>query len=230
VTTAGEAARLRWWFFTVPIKILTMFRSNAHLRQRPTSINLGRLGFLLAFLVSSGSAPADDGTLGETSIEQEVGEMSYIDQDEPWKEASVKIPPLPEDDDLLEVDVDRLNRAFTLYLDSRHLAVGKDGITRYWMVIRSSRGASNVTYEGLSCVNEAYKVYAYASGGRKAGFRRVQEAEWKRIDPNIDPHFDLMDYLCDYVTARRPEDVVQMLRYNMPTGEDDDMVIGPYQQ
>ncbi|GAB6040094.1 CNP1-like family protein [Endothiovibrio diazotrophicus] len=98
---------------------------------------------------------------------------------EAWQEGAVKLPPYPRDGDLKEVPINR--KGFEFFVDTRHLAVGKDGVTRYTFVIRSTRGggAANVFFEGIRCANRSYRAYGY--GSSDGTLHRFERSEWKPV-------------------------------------------------
>jgi CNP1-like family len=81
-----------------------------------------------------------------------------------WAEESIAFPDYPKDEDLVPVEMAASSNQFLI--DGKSLNLGADGVMRYTMVIRSSGGAMNVTYEGLRCETREKKLYAL---GRKDG-------------------------------------------------------------
>ena len=121
------------------------------------------------------AAPADDEVYGEDAIK------AYKDKlpDEPkWKEQGLVMPPYPQDDKLIEVDIDRHDYPYRVFVDSGSLSVGEDRVVRYTVVLRSKSGVDNVSFEGLRCTSHQYKRYAYGSAGK---FHAVPRADWKYL-------------------------------------------------
>ncbi len=122
------------------------------------------------------------------------------EEGEAWKEEDVKIPPYPDDGDLMELYLDVANQSkFTYYMDEESLSVSKnDYVVRYTMVIESKRGTRNIFYEGMRCNTDEYKTYAFGTG--KGKLRPSKKPEWKSMrDSGYKKlRMDLMEfYLCD---------------------------------
>jgi hypothetical protein len=119
-----------------------------------------------------------------------------VDDDAPWMEGEVVIPAFPQDADLLEFYVSAAT-ANRFFIDARSLAVGADGVVRYALVVRTSGGATNVTFEGIRCAAREYKTYATGRSDRTWVASRV--AEWRPIEnkPMNRHHAALSrDYFC----------------------------------
>ena len=103
---------------------------------------------------------------------------SSVRDKEPWKEGVTILPPFPKDGDLVEFSVDDPSSQFRQYIDGKHLTTGTDEVVRYTLVVESSTGARNVSFEGMRCTPKgAYKIYAYGYDGR---FEKTQ-ADWVSI-------------------------------------------------
>lgn len=97
-----------------------------------------------------------------------------------WKEKETKLPEWPQDEDLLEFEVELPNTPFRYYIDTRSFSYDPvEGVVRYTLVIRSRRGGENVTYEGLRCNTSEYKVYAYGNG--KGVMRPARNPTWQHL-------------------------------------------------
>ena len=73
-------------------------------------------------------------------------------------------PSWPQQQDLVEIDVGNLARN-RFYVDVATLQVGGDGVVRYVLVVDSTGGARNVTYEGIRCASGEQRVYATGADG-----------------------------------------------------------------
>lgn len=174
------------------------------------------LGLALAPLALA----ADQGYLGGGEVER------YWVEEEPRTEQAAAIPPVPEDDDLRPFAVSGLGARRDYAVDSRHLAVGADDITRYTVVIRSGGGARNVLHEAVDCVERRYKTYAY---GRHDGtFRELPTPQWKTLVTAGPEAFRFQlarNFLCDAFWRPRPvAEVLERLRY--PTRPESDVSDG----
>jgi len=141
---------------------------------------------------------------------------------EPWKENQLVLPPYPEDDDLMEFQVDRQDSPFQYYVDGKNLRVGDDNTVRFTLVIKSRSGASNVSYEAVRCDVREFKVFAYGSRGR---FKALKGALWEELKlTGYDLYrLDLRDfYLCNLDTHRPffEHEIFQRLREGPPRIEE----------
>ena len=76
-----------------------------------------------------------------------------------WVEESVTPPEYFKEDDLIAFDVSAAN-SNRFFVDSKSIGLGKDDVLRYTLVIKSSAGALNISYEGLRCATRERKLYA----------------------------------------------------------------------
>jgi hypothetical protein len=121
-----------------------------------------------------GSAWAD--IAKDLGVHQAVGR----DVDAPeWVEEQATPPAFPKDADLVEfyVSAGTANRFF---VDASTLSAGKDGIVRYTLVVKTSGGATNTTYEGIRCKTGEYRLYA--SGRTDGTWALARIADWRPIE------------------------------------------------
>lgn len=151
---------------------------------------------LLALLLSSGPVRA-----------------ALFSDEEPdnWVEGEYVMPPAPRDGSLRAIALNASSGNRYL-LDERSLSAGSDGVVRYVLVVRTSGGAENVTFEGLRCAAGAWRLYAMGrSGGEWATAR---ETSWRALDNNsydrVRPTL-ARDYFCDGVTLRGRDEIVRRL-------------------
>lgn len=98
---------------------------------------------------------------------------------DPWREASVQLPPWPEDADLVEFKLDGPPGPFRYFIDTKHLRVGTDRVVRYTLVAEGRNGTRNLSVEGIRCTPQGqYNVYAYGVAGR---FSALEGGEWQRV-------------------------------------------------
>ncbi len=127
-----------------------------------------------------------------------------------WKEEVPGLPAYPVKDRLLEVPASQPGYDFRVFIDPDSLSVGGDQVVRYSLVIVSSSGVRNISYEGLHCGKREYRRYAY--GSDEAWFP-IEASPWQRVnDSDIDHYRHVLywDYLCDPVRAN--PDVADMLK------------------
>jgi hypothetical protein len=68
-------------------------------------------------------------------------------------------------------------------IDDSTLTVGSDGVVRYVLVVQTSGGATNVSFEGINCKDRSWKHYA--TGNRDSGTwtkSRAARIEWRPIE------------------------------------------------
>jgi hypothetical protein len=58
--------------------------------------------------------------------------------------------------------------------------VGKDGVVRYVLVVQTSGGATNISFEGIRC--DAREFRLYASGHREGRWTKARLSEWRPIE------------------------------------------------
>lgn len=107
---------------------------------------------------------------------------SYVGEDpEKWKEDSdFEIPAFPDDANLLKVDI---GPAATndYFIDSASLAIGNDRIVRYVLVVKTSGGATNVSFEGINCRDLSWKHYASGRSDRTWSKTQARQSQWRPI-------------------------------------------------
>jgi hypothetical protein len=113
-----------------------------------------------------------------------------------WKESTVDLPRWPEQDDLLEVSIGRGGDPFHYYIDPESLSISDDRVVHYVLVIVSSAGTWNTSFEGILCGKKEYRRYAYGSGRQ---WHPLAGSPWKRIiEDGMHSYRDTLyeDYLC----------------------------------
>jgi len=109
--------------------------------------------------------------------------LGLRDNDDPdapkWTEDEAVLPAFPKEGDLREFYVSAVtNNKF--FIDASTLSVGKDRVVRYVLVIRTSGGAVNTTFEGMRCDSGEFKIYA--SGHRDGTWAKARFSEWRPIE------------------------------------------------
>ena len=125
----------------------------------------------------------------------EQGGPAYRGKSTPeWSEQDALIPPWPVEEDLIPVDLSLPEFPYRLFIDAKSLSVGDDKVVRYTVVLRSSNGVENVSYEGILCNHMQLQRYAYGSRGqfravRKSGWRYIREKGQDRYRRALARHF-----------------------------------------
>jgi hypothetical protein len=113
-----------------------------------------------------------------------------------WEEAALQLPAFPLEANLREFFVSAAT-SHKYYIDATTLSVGKDGVVRYVLVVRTSGGSTNITYEGMRC--ESREVRIYATGHRDGTWSVARRSEWRPVvnQPANRHHAALSrDYFC----------------------------------
>ena len=79
-----------------------------------------------------------------------------------WREIDVPLPPYPQAENLVEFQISG-STSFKFFADLTSVRVDTDGVVRYTVIARSASGTENVSFEGIHCESEQYKIYAFGS-------------------------------------------------------------------
>ena len=129
----------------------------------------------------------------------------------PWEELQTKLPPYPKPENWLKFEIGA-NTANSFFIDAASLSVGDDGVVRYTVVIKTSGGATNVSFEGLRCDSRQLRVYAF--GHPNAQWSRARNAGWREIEPRVvnGHHYVLFrDYFCTAANRKDTASVKQII-------------------
>jgi hypothetical protein len=108
------------------------------------------------------------------------------DPDAPkWAEVELQLPAFPQEANLREFYVSELT-THKFYIDASSLTIGTDGVVRYVLVVRTSGGATNISYEGIRCESRELKIYASgrqdSQGGKGGQWSKTRRSEWRLIE------------------------------------------------
>lgn len=134
-------------------------------------------------------------------------------EEKPWAEIEVQLPSFPEQINLIPFQVGAM--ADTKYfIDGNSLSVGSDGVYRYTLVVISSEGAKNITYEGLRCTTVERRFYAY--GRSDNTWSKARSNQWGKIQGSTNNHHVELykNYFCPIGAAyvSTADDARRMLR------------------
>ena len=99
--------------------------------------------------------------------------------EEEWKESEVVIPPVAKDKEFKQLAVTEASERYNYYLAEKSITRGTDGVMRYTVAVVSPSGVRNIFYEGLRCIENEVKTYAYASKG--GAFRPTLKSRWRTV-------------------------------------------------
>lgn len=120
------------------------------------------------------------GCLAAADAYADIGFRNFEDPDAvKWAEGEYSLPAYPNDGNLIEFYVSAVatNRFF---IDKTSLSAGKDGVVRYVLVVKTAGGATNVTFEGIRCGYQEYRLYAAGRADRTWAPSRTDQ--WRPIE------------------------------------------------
>lgn len=102
-----------------------------------------------------------------------------FESDKPWIEQMTQLPAYPETKNLLAFDAGAATSNQYL-VDTTSIKIGQDGVIRFTLVVKSSAGAMNVSYEGIRCATKERKLYAL--GRNDGSWAQPRISEWQKLD------------------------------------------------
>lgn len=99
-----------------------------------------------------------------------------------WAEGETEFPAYPGPENLVEFYVSAVtpNRFF---IDASTLSVGADDVVRYALVVRTSGGAENTSFEGIHCKEGKWRLYATGrKENKESKWARAHLGEWRPIE------------------------------------------------
>lgn len=125
---------------------------------------------LLVFLSCLGAAARADPPTFNDVEEQEAA---------PWKEDDYSLPAFPKDENLIEFHVSAASSA-RYYIDRTSIGAGTpDNVVRYAMVVKTAGGATNISYEGVRCDANEFRIYA--TGNHEGTWVTSRRTEWRKF-------------------------------------------------
>lgn len=137
--------------------------------------------------------------LADAEIGEVVGFHKSIGnsvEESQWAEEAAEPPAYPKDADLIDFYVSP-SATSRFFVDGATLSVGKDGVVRYVLVIKTSGGATNVSFEGIRCGANQYKLYA--TGRADGTWAKSQIGAWRPIENKLVNRYHAAlnrDFLC----------------------------------
>lgn len=102
-----------------------------------------------------------------------------FESDKPWIEQIAQLPDYPDVKNLMAFDAGAVTSNQYL-VDPTSIKIGEDGVIRFTLVVKSSAGAMNVSYEGIRCATSERKLYALGRDDKTWTQPRV--SEWQKLD------------------------------------------------
>ena len=97
-------------------------------------------------------------------------------------EARVTLPQYPKPGDYLPFEVSATT-PFIFFVDAKSLSVAGDGLVRYTVIAKSQDGGLNISFEGMRCADNQFRVYAFGRADKT--WSEVRGSRWEtiRIEP-----------------------------------------------
>jgi hypothetical protein len=137
-------------------------------------------------------------------------------EEKPRQEIEVQLPAFPQSEDLIPFKVGAISDKQFL-VDEKSISVGSDEAIRYSLVVISSSGARNISYEGMRCATAERRVYAF--GQADGTWSKARSNRWIRIRGGSNSHHVALfaDYFCavGQQAIMKPEDAVRALRHGI---------------
>jgi hypothetical protein len=134
-------------------------------------------------------------------------------EEKPAKESEVTLPAFPQAENLVAFEGSATSDNKYL-VDSESLSVGNDGVVRYTLVIVSSSGAQNVSYEAMNCLTSERRLYALGRPDRT--WSKARSDQWVKIrDNTVNRHYAELytNYFCPIgISIRNADEARQVLR------------------
>lgn len=108
------------------------------------------------------------------------------DEEKPWVEGAVQMPAFPEDKDLVAFTVGSVSDR-QYFIDASTVSVGNDGVVRFVLIVLSSAGARNVSFEGMRCATAERRSYAFGRPDRTWSIARGNK--WLKIQGSTNNHY-----------------------------------------
>ncbi|SFP34491.1 CNP1-like family protein [Nitrosomonas cryotolerans] len=136
-----------------------------------------------------------------------------FDDKKSWVELQTQLPAFPEQRNLIKFTVSAANSNLH-YVDTTSIKIGKDGVIRYSLVIQSSAGALNVSYEGIRCDTHERKLYALGRDDKT--WSQPRTSEWQMLE-NVIQYYaqrELAKYFFCPVKqiVKSPEEAIRALK------------------
>jgi hypothetical protein len=131
----------------------------------------------------------------------------------PWSEIETRLPAFPEESGLIPFAVGSVTDT-RYFVDGASISIGSDGVVRYTLVIISSGGSRNISFEGMRCATGERRYYAF--GRSDKSWSKARGNAWVQIaGTSNNHHVELYsNYFCwsGSVSVNSLEDAVHVLK------------------
>jgi hypothetical protein len=129
-----------------------------------------------------------------------------------WEEGEFTQPDYPKDENLVSFYMGAAT-PHQYFMDKSSLSVGKDGVVRYIVVIKTASGTKNVNFEGMRCDAAEQKLYAF--GKADGSWMQARAPKWHPIRFSGANNYQGVlyhDFLCfQGKPMKTGEDIAQLL-------------------
>lgn len=141
------------------------------------------------------------------------GAEDEFDGEKSWVELQTQLPAYPKPENLLTFDVGPTSKHH-YSVDALSITVGQDNVVRYSLVVKSSAGAMNVSYEGIRCDTRERKLYAFGRSDNTWSKARV--SKWESLE-NVSQHYPQRElaryFFCpEQSIVKDPEEAIKALK------------------
>jgi hypothetical protein len=99
-----------------------------------------------------------------------------------FKENTTKMPLNPPNQSTLQPFYVSQTTVFKFAVDTNSILVGKDGVTRYTVVMANPSGEQQTQYEGIRCDSFQWRLYGTLENG---AWRENPLSTWRQIQSNV---------------------------------------------
>jgi hypothetical protein len=143
------------------------------------------------------------------------------DEEKSWVEQEAPLPAFPKTEDLIVFNAGAAT-SNRFQIDPASIGVGADGVVRFTLVVRSSSGAENISFEGIRCSTRERKAYAF--GRPEHTWSAARSPRWVQIRANdLNNHYSVLyfDHFCrDGRMVRNREIAIRSLKWGpAPRGD-----------
>lgn len=93
-------------------------------------------------------------------------------------EVQVPLPAFPKPENYLPFLVSTTT-PFAFFVDAKSIGVGADRVVQYSVIAKSADGALNISFEGMRCADDQFRVYAF--GRPDNTWFEVRKSHWQAI-------------------------------------------------
>lgn len=129
-----------------------------------------------------------------------------------WQEGNYKLPPFPQPGNLIEFYASA-NTTAQYFIDKNSIGAGTDdGVVRYVLVVKTSGGATNISYEGIRCHTSEWRIYA--TGNADGAWAKSRQNDWRPFKPfNLQQKALARLYFCpDFNPIKTSEEGLNAIR------------------